>query len=58
MNKRTGMRNEMDAKTRSDSFAAKLIEKEKDTLYDWLQVESYADVQKKVALPEAGGFWN
>ncbi len=56
MSKESGMRDEMSAKTRSDSFATKLSEKEKDTLYDWLQVESYADVKKKLALPRPEGF--
>jgi hypothetical protein len=41
---------------RRDSFLNQLTAQQQDTLYDWLQGDSYPTVQKRVATPAPEGF--
>jgi hypothetical protein len=43
-------------KSRPDSFLAQLTPDQQDTLYDWLLINSFADVQQKLAAPPPTGF--
>jgi hypothetical protein len=43
-------------KSRSDSFLAALTPDQQDTLYDWLLIHSFAEVQQKLASPAPIGF--